>query len=89
MKIIRYLVSISFVLLVACQVVPEQEMGLITCPEVRPQVCTRIYRPVCALDEQQQFKTYANKCTACAINHVVAYRAGGGCRTGKLIDKSH
>jgi len=81
---VRYLLAMSLVLLTACQVAPEQKIGLIDCPKIRSQICTRIYRPVCALDEQQQFKTYASHCTACAEEGVIAYREGGGCDAGKM-----
>lgn len=54
--------------------VPE---GLILCPEIRPQVCTREYRPVCAwLPETRQWKTYATGCVACSDKHVLGYKEG-------------
>jgi len=81
---IRYVLSISLVLLTACQVSPEKNIELIDCPELRSQVCTKIYRPVCALDEQQQFTSYASKCTACSVEAVIAYR-NGSCEPGKRL----
>jgi len=82
----RYLVFIFLVLLTACQDSLEKNSELIACPEVRSQTCTKIYRPVCALDEQRQFKTYASNCMACATEGVVAYREGGSCEGGKIIE---
>jgi hypothetical protein len=55
-------------------VVDEQEM--VTCPEPRPQVCTREYRPVCAKLQDGGFKIYANGCTACTDPTVTGYREG-------------
>jgi len=47
------------------------------CPEPRPQVCTREYRPVCAKLSDGCFKTYVNGCTACTDPAVTGYREGG------------
>ena len=47
---------------------------LILCPEKRPQICTREYRPVCAQHKDGSFKTYSSECTACANPNVVGYR---------------
>jgi alkaline phosphatase D len=49
---------------------------LIPCPEPRPQVCTREYRPVCATFKDGSFKTYSNGCTACTDPAVTGYREG-------------
>jgi alkaline phosphatase D len=53
-------------------VVDEQEM--VSCPEPRPQVCTREYRPVCAKLQDGGFITYANGCSACTDLSVTGYR---------------
>ena len=47
---------------------------LILCPEKRPQMCTREYRPVCAQHKDGSFKTYSSGCTACANPNVIGYR---------------
>ena len=58
---------------------PESKVvdkGLTICPEIRPEVCTRDYRPVCAEMKDGGFKTYSNGCTACTDQAVTAYRDG-------------
>jgi len=50
---------------------PEKEFTL--CPEPRPQMCTREYRPVCATLNDGTHKTYANGCTACSDPKVKGY----------------
>ena len=58
-----------------------------TCPEPRPQMCTRDYRPVCATRDtgvrcvtnpcpSTEEKTYGNACSACADHNVISYRNG-------------
>ncbi len=44
---------------------PSDE-GYTACPEERPQICTREYRPVCALLEDGTRDTRATGCTACS-----------------------
>lgn len=54
------------------------------CKDPRPEICTREYRPVCALVENDQGeqngklsrKTYATWCTACADPRVQGYSQG-------------
>ena len=51
--------------------------GWVQCPAERPQVCTRIYRPVCAwLPETGEWKTYPSDCTACSDKQVAGYIPG-------------
>ena len=45
------------------------------CPETRPQICTREYRPVCGRLADGSSKTYSNGCEACADSEVVAFSA--------------
>ncbi|HEB82777.1 MAG TPA: hypothetical protein ENJ11_07935 [Gammaproteobacteria bacterium] len=45
------------------------------CPETRPQICTREYRPVCGRLAEGGSKTYSNGCEACADGEVVAFSA--------------
>ena len=46
------------------------------CPEIRPEVCTQDYRPVCAELESGDMKTYSNGCSACTDPAVIGYREG-------------
>ena len=71
--------SVSVVLLVlvtACQSMPERPSDLVDCPKVRPQVCTMIYAPVCAMEENGQFTSYSSDCTACSHKEVIGYQPG-------------
>jgi len=76
------LLSISFlILLVGC--VPTsgskskpESSSLTICPEQRPQVCTREYRPVCGELKDGNLKTYANGCEACADANVIGFQYG-------------
>jgi len=52
----------------------SEEDALVICPEPHPQVCTRDYRPVCALLADGTFKTFSNGCTACTDPAVTGYR---------------
>lgn len=67
-----------FLLLSACgSSNVKQADVLIACPpEPRPQVCTREYRPVCAVHHEGPDKTYATGCIACTNPEVTAYREG-------------
>ena len=50
----------------------------VICPTERPQMCTRIYQPVCALVDTAAgplWETRASDCTACADSEVVGYSA--------------
>jgi len=55
------------------------DKAFITCPEPRPQICTREYNPVCARLQDGSVKTYATGCTACSDPAVRGYRPGA-CR---------
>ena len=46
------------------------------CPEPRPQMCTREYRPVCGTLNDDTQKTYANGCTACSDPKVKGHFPG-------------
>jgi hypothetical protein len=50
--------------------------GLTICPEVRHQVCTMDFRPVCAQLQDGGYKTYSNGCTACSDPLVTDYSDG-------------
>lgn len=54
----------------------------VMCPSERPQMCTRIYQPVCALVDTAAgpvWETRASDCTACADSEVIGYSASA-CR---------
>lgn len=49
----------------------------VACAPQRPEVCTMIYQPVCAiLAEETSQRQYSSPCNACADDRVVAYREG-------------
>ena len=59
----------------------------IKCKDPRPQICTREYKPVCAIKNTAvvcitapcpttEEKTYATGCTACADPNVIKYKHG-------------
>jgi len=55
----------------------ETKPAMEQCTEPRPEVCTMDYTPVCALrtvSGKEQWKTYANACTACSDAAVTGYR---------------
>ncbi|WP_428355068.1 hypothetical protein [Methyloprofundus sp.] len=60
----------------ACQSTPERPSDLSDCPAVRPQVCTMIYAPVCAMEESGRFTSYSSDCTACSHAEVIGYQPG-------------
>ena len=48
--------------------------NITACTEPRPQICTREYRPVCAMLADGSTLTYATGCTACSDQRVSGYR---------------
>jgi hypothetical protein len=48
----------------------------VNCPEQRPVICTRDYRPVCATLNDSTKNTYANGCEACADHNVQSHIPG-------------
>ncbi len=74
------LVVLSFTV-VACNATPEQPVSKMSdvstlCKDPRPQMCTMIYQPVCGIDNEGQFKTYASGCSACSHVEVKGYNEG-------------
>ena len=67
---------------VACAQAPSVEemasapVGLVACEDPRPQICTAIYDPVCALTADNSYKTYASACSACGDANVTGYTPG-------------
>ena len=71
---IRNSIVLLALLLTACQSVPERPAGFIACTEPRPQVCTMIFKPVCAeVGQAGAVKTYPSACSACSGSEVVGY----------------
>ena len=83
--------ALPLLVLAACGIArpePEALAALeVECEEPRPEVCTREYRPVCALVDTgircvttpcpaSEWKLYGNACTACSDADVVGYRRG-------------
>ena len=63
------------------QTAPTEETTLVQpdlkmCEDPRPQVCTAIYDPVCALTADNSYKTYASACSACGDANVSGHRPG-------------
>jgi len=54
----------------------EDSQNLLTCPEVRPQICTMEYAPVCGVTQDNQSETFANGCGACSHPDVIGYKPG-------------
>jgi hypothetical protein len=46
------------------------------CPAARPEICTMIYNPVCAVKANGEKYTESSDCLACAQKDVVAYEEG-------------
>lgn len=57
-------------------VATPESIPLVLCPETRPQICTRDYRPVCGELKDGSLKTYSNGCESCADVNVIGYRDG-------------
>jgi hypothetical protein len=70
----RSVISLAAVLLLsACAVQPTAN---IACSEPRSLVCTREFRPTCAVLAAGGTKEFASPCTACADNSVSGYIEG-------------
>jgi hypothetical protein len=52
------------------------EMKSTKCPELRPELCTMDYNPVCGNLPDGTFKTYSNGCNACSDQKVTSYSQG-------------
>jgi hypothetical protein len=52
------------------------KMETFKCPEVRPEICTMDYNPVCGISSDGSFKTYSNSCNACTDPKVTSYYLG-------------
>ena len=56
------------------EVPPETSQQL--CEDPRPQICTTIYAPVCAVHKDGQLQTHSSACNACADDTVQSYEVG-------------
>ena len=79
-KMIIFLLA-GFAVIGCAQTPPAQESALappdlVACEDPRPQMCTAIYDPVCALTADKSDKTYASACMACGDANVSGHRPG-------------
>jgi hypothetical protein len=54
----------------------SQPQPTTVCAEERPLVCTREFRPTCAVLKAGGTREFASPCTACADNAVIGYNPG-------------
>jgi len=54
------------------------------CPEVRSQICTMIYNPVCATFIDNRMETKSSPCTACSDKNIISYKMEP-CNKNELI----
>lgn len=79
----RFFTLITFlVFLAACSTSQTEQLpeNITACPEERPQICSMIYAPVCALNDDGTRKTFASDCVACGDDTVVGFEKGGPCK---------
>lgn len=78
MTALRYVsgVVIMCCSMLACTTTPEKGQVANLCKDPRPQICTMIYMPVCGLDDNNDFNTYASGCNACSRSEVLGYNEG-------------
>jgi hypothetical protein len=63
------------VLLAGCSSPPPPSLAT-PCPDIRPQVCTMEYAPVCARLVAGGTRQYSSGCNACADDAVASHVAG-------------
>lgn len=54
----------------------QNNTKIIQCEEIRPQICTMEYLPVCASMNNTNKRTYASGCSACSDINVTHYIPG-------------
>ena len=54
--------------------ITESALDVVQCLEPRPQICTQVYIPVCAIMTDGTKRTYPSGCAACSDPSVVRYR---------------
>ncbi|MCU7835770.1 MAG: hypothetical protein KZQ83_11045 [gamma proteobacterium symbiont of Taylorina sp.] len=69
----RIILVSLLVLVVSCANNEIQGVNENVCKDPRPQLCTMDYTPVCALLQNDQYKTYSNACSACSDSSVISY----------------
>lgn len=75
----KKILFIPLLLITACgsaQKAETAKMESVKCPELRPEMCTMDYNPVCGNLSNGSFKTYSNGCTACSDIEVLSYSEG-------------
>lgn len=85
------LIAVACVMFCGCAASPESPTDRSDidthCEDPRPEMCTREYRPVCALRDtgvrcvttpcpSTEWKTYGNACDACADKDVIGHVPG-------------
>jgi hypothetical protein len=72
----RWFVFVSILFVAACGVSSQPQADAeqaIKCPELRPEMCTMDYNPVCGNLADGTVKTYSNGCNACSDPSVTSY----------------
>jgi hypothetical protein len=75
----RWIFFITILFVSACGSTQQSHtvtMESIKCPELRPEMCTMDYTPVCGNLSDGSFKTYSNGCNACSDPKVTSYSQG-------------
>lgn len=66
----------ALILLGGCATAPTIPAGMEACGEPRPQICTAIYAPVCAVYEDGSRKTAGSACSACGDPEIIGSTPG-------------
>jgi len=63
-------------LLSACQSTAIKQDLQTNCPDLRPQMCTMDFKPVCGVFSEGTTKTFSNACTACSDKNILGFQEG-------------
>ena len=77
--LLKVFIFIAILAVTACGTTQQPlaiKLEPLKCPEVRPEMCTMDYNPVCGNLPDGSFKTYSNGCNACSDLKVVSYFHG-------------
>lgn len=77
-----FLVGVALFSAGSSEVEPDRSRGETPCPEVRPEICTMEYDPVCGVGLLMNPTTFPSGCVACADHKVSAY-IKGRCHRGR------